>query len=62
MYWQRGLYASQSGRGLLTVVKAKRFLHNLFIDLIASSVQYVLIGTGAVGSVSSQPGSGPTFK
>ncbi len=62
MYWQRGLYASQSERGLLTVVKAKRFLHNLFIDLIASSVQYVLIGAGAVGSVSSQPGSGPTFK
>ncbi len=25
MYWQGGLYASQSGRGLLTVVKAKRF-------------------------------------
>ncbi len=61
MYWQGGLYASQSGRGLLTVVKAKRFFfffRNLFIDLIAFAVQYVPIGTGTVGSVSSQPGSG----
>ncbi len=55
MYWQGGLYASQSGK--LTVVKAKRFIffRNLFIDLIAFAVQYVPIGTGAVGSVSSQP-------
>ncbi len=34
IYWQGGLYASQSGK--LTVVKAKRFFfRNLFIDLIA---------------------------
>ncbi len=41
IYWQGGLYASQSGRGLLTVVKAKRFffLRNFFIDLIAFAVQ-----------------------
>ncbi len=38
------------------------FFRNLFIDLIAFAVQYVPIGTGAVGSVSSQPGSGPTFE
>ncbi len=38
------------------------FFHNLFIDLIAFAVQYVPIGMGAVGSVSSQPGSGPTFE
>ncbi len=25
IYWQRGFYASQSGRGLLTVVKAKSY-------------------------------------
>ncbi len=61
IYWQGGLYASQSGK--LTVVKAKSFFfRNLFIDLIAFAVQYVPIGTGAVGSVSSQPGSGPTFE
>ncbi len=62
-YWQGGLYASQSGRGLLTVgYKAKRFYFSRnFIDL-AFAVQYVPIGTGAVGSVSSQPGSGPTFE
>ncbi len=34
----------------------------MFIDLIAFAVQYVPIGTGAVGSVSSQLGSGPTFE
>ncbi len=63
MYWRGGLYASQSGRGLLTVVKEKRvFFRNMFIDFIAFAVQYVPIGTGAVGSVSSQPGSGPTFE
>ncbi len=62
IYWQGGLYASQSGRGLLTVVKAKFFFRNMFIDFIAFAVQYVPIGTGTVGSVSSQPGSGPTFK
>ncbi len=63
IYWQGGLYASQSGRGLLTVVKAKNFFfRNMFIDLIAFAVQYVPIGMGAVGSVSSQPGSGPTFE
>ncbi len=38
------------------------FFRNMFIDLIAFAVQYVPIGTGAVGSVSSQPGSGPTFE
>ncbi len=60
---QGGLYASQSGRGLLTVVKAKScFFRNMFIDLITFAVQYVPIGTGTVGSVSSQPGSGPTFE
>ncbi len=53
------LYASQSRRELITVVKAKRVFHSLFI---AFAEQYVPIGTGAVGSVSSQPGSGPTFK
>ncbi len=44
--------------------RAKRFIffRNLFIDLIAFAVQYVPIGTGAVGSVSSQPDSGPTFE
>ncbi len=63
MYWQGGLYASQSGRGLLTVVKAKSFFFFArFIDFIAFAVQYVPIGTGTVGSVSSQPGSGPTFE
>ncbi len=63
MYWQGGLYASQSGRGLLTV-KEKRllFFPQHVIDLIAFAVHYVPIGTGAVGSVSSQPGSGPTFE
>ncbi len=30
MYWQGGLYASQSGRGLLTVVKAKSFFGNVY--------------------------------
>ncbi len=34
----------------------------MFIDLIAFAVQYVLIGTGAVWSASSQLGSGPTFE
>ncbi len=50
-------------RGLLTV-KEKRllFFPQHVIDLIAFAVQYVPIGTGAVGSVSSQPGSGPTFE
>ncbi len=65
MYWQRGLYALQSGRGgVLTVVKAKSFCFfcNLFIDLIAFAVQYVPIGTGAIRSVSSQPGLVPAFK
>ncbi len=64
IYWQGGLYASQSGRRLLTVVKAKKkiFFHNLFIDLIAFAVQNVPIRTGAVGTVSSLPGSGPTFE
>ncbi len=38
------------------------FFRKLFIDLIAFSVQYVPIGTGAVESVSSQPSSGPTFE
>ncbi len=38
------------------------FFRNMFIDLLAFAVQYVPIGTGAVGSVSSQPGSGPTFE
>ncbi len=52
IYWQSGLYTSQSERGLLTVVKAKGLLfRNLFIDLIAFTVQYVPIGTGAVRSV-----------
>ncbi len=61
MYWQGGLYASQSGK---LTVGGKRFIffRNLFIDLIAFAVQYVPIGTGAVGSVSSQPDSGPTFE
>ncbi len=40
----------------------KVFFFATFIDLIAFAVQYVPIGTGAVGSVSSQPGSGPTFE
>ncbi len=63
IYWQSGLYTSQSERGLLTVVKAKGLLfRNLFIDLIAFAVQYVPIGMGAVGSMSSQPGSGPAFE
>ncbi len=63
IYWLGGLYASQSGRGLLTVVKAtKKKNCIMFIDLIAFAVQYVPIGTGTVGSVSSQPGSGPTFE
>ncbi len=62
MYWQGGLYASQSGRGLLTVVKPKSFFFATFIDFIAFAVQYVPIGTGTVGSVFSQPGSGPTFE
>ncbi len=45
------------------VVKAKRnFFHNLFIDLIAFAGQYMPIGMGVIGSVSSQPGSGPTFE
>ncbi len=44
------------------LVKAKRFYFSRnFIDL-AFAVQYVPIGTGAVGSVSSQPGSGTTFE
>ncbi len=60
IYWQGGLYASQSGRGLLTVKEKSFFFRNMFIDLIAFAVQYVPIGTGAVGS--SQPGSGPTFE
>ncbi len=35
IYWQGGLYASQSGSGLLTVVKEKSFFfRNMFIDLI----------------------------
>ncbi len=38
IYWQGGLYASQSGRWLL---KKKKFPLNLFIDLIAFAVQYV---------------------
>ncbi len=40
----------------------KFFFRNMFIDVIAFAVQCVPIGTGAVGSVSSQPGSGPTFE
>ncbi len=61
VYWQRGLYASQSG--LLTVVKAKIYIfRNLFIDLIAFAVQYVPIGTYVVGSVSSQLGLAPTLQ
>ncbi len=45
------------------VVKAKlNFFHNLFIDLIAFAGQYMPIGMGVIGSVSSQPGSGPTFE
>ncbi len=42
--------------------KSVCFFRNLFIDLITVAVQYVPIGTGAVGSVSSQTGSGPTFE
>ncbi len=58
-----GNVLAESGSALLTAVKAnKSFFRNLFIDLIAFAVQYVPIGTGAVGSVSSQPGSGPTFE
>ncbi len=58
MYWQGGLYASQSGS-----TNSNMFIfRNMFIDLIAFAVQYVPIGMGAVGSVSSQPGSGPTFE
>ncbi len=38
IYWQGGLYASQSGRGLL---KSFFFSLSLFIDLIAFAVQYV---------------------
>ncbi len=48
IYWQRGLYALQSGRGLLTVVNAKRCFCNFFIDLIVFAVHYVPIGMGAV--------------
>ncbi len=33
----------------------KFFFRNMLIDLIAFAVQYVPIGTGTVGSVSSQP-------
>ncbi len=41
MYWQGGLYALQSGRGLQTVVKAKScFFFATFIDFIAFAVQY----------------------
>ncbi len=47
-YWQGGLYASQSGRGLLTVVREKGFFRNMFIDLIAFAVQYVPIGCSRV--------------
>ncbi len=39
-----------------------QFFFATFIDFIAFAVQYVPIGTGTVGSVSSQPGSGPTFE
>ncbi len=53
---------SVSERATNSKGKKNCFFRNMFIDLIAFAVQYVPIGTGAVGSVSSQPGSGPTFE
>ncbi len=36
IYWQGGLYASQSGRGLLTVVKAKSFFFSQLVHWLNS--------------------------
>ncbi len=56
------MHCSQGERGTNSKGKKVGFFCNLFIDLIAFAVQYVPIGTGAVMSVSSQPGSGPAFE
>ncbi len=77
MYWQGGLYASQSGRGLLTVVKAKRFfflrnvywLHSICCAICADrdGCSRVCVFPAGLGSnfrimVGSASGPGSTFK
>ncbi len=76
MYWQGGLYASQSGRGLLTVVKAKSFffrnvywLHSICCAICADRDGYsrVCVFPARFGynfriMVGSASGPGSTFK
>ncbi len=70
MYWQGGLYASQSGRGLLTVVKAKSLLtFSICCAICADRGGYsrVCVFPAGFGSnfrimVGSASGPGSTFK
>ncbi len=76
IYWQGGLYASQSGRGLLTVVKEKSFFsqHVYWLNSICCAIcadrdgcSRVCVFPAGFGSnfrimVGSASGPGSTFK